>query len=137
METKTCTKCEEEKPLSEYYVRKGGKMQSQCKACHIAQVRARTAKNPEKNKEYMRWYNLRRTYGLDRETFEQMEKDQEGKCLICFRVPQEVGNSRGLVVDHNHDTGEVRGLLCNRCNNTMGLFHDDVEIFKRIVNYLS
>jgi hypothetical protein len=64
-------------------------------------------------------------------------EEQGGQCAICRRVPEEVGNKFPLVVDHDHDTGEIRGLLCNRCNNTMGLFNDDVELFKRIVNYLS
>ena len=61
-----------------------------------------------------------------------MLKSQQGTCLICGRPP---GKYR-LSVDHSHETGEVRGLLCARCNRGIGLFWDDPVIFRRAADYL-
>jgi hypothetical protein len=55
-----------------------------------------------------------RRYGLTIEAFASLVAQQEGKCLVCQR------SDKRLTVDHNHETGEVRGLLCDRCNGLVG-----------------
>jgi len=69
-----------------------------------------------------------------------MHKKQNGLCLICgnaetSRNPK-TGEPRSLAVDHDHETGKIRGLLCTFCNTALGKFHDDVEILKKAIDYL-
>ena len=82
----------------------------------------------EKKKKDYRDSFLRRTYGISSEEYEKILKDQKGRCAICGRFP----SRRRLDVDHNHVTGEVRGLLCHRCNRGLGFFpvdrHPDVAL---------
>jgi len=63
-----------------------------------------------------------------------MYADQFGRCAICGGVND---IDRRLSVDHNHDTGEVRGLLCNRCNRAIGLLGDSIDILESAISYLS
>jgi hypothetical protein len=65
-----------------------------------------------------RWDNLKSKYGLTRQQYEDMVTAQSGLCLICSQPPN---GKRGLVVDHCHATGRIRGLLCNRCNIRLGV----------------
>jgi len=66
-------------------------------------------------------------YGITAEQYEEMNRLQGGRCLICGQA--ERGTRRGipktLAVDHDHDTGEIRGLLCSKCNTAIGLLDDD------------
>lgn len=66
--------------------------------------------------------------------FDQMVDEQEGKCAVCGRAPL---GARGLVVDHNHRTGEVRGLLCAPCNTGLGLLQDDPDLLVAAAAYLT
>ena len=78
------------------------------------------------------WY-LKRKYGITLEDYEEMVEAQLGVCAICAGPPLNKG--RGDVamfdVDHNHDTGEVRALLCAMCNRGLGQFVDDPELLRR------
>jgi hypothetical protein len=67
------------------------------------------AKDPEKCKRAVRKSLLKTKYGMTPEQVEEMRAFQDGKCLVCLE-------KRLLVVDHDHSTGKVRALLCNRCN---------------------
>lgn len=68
--------------------------------------------------------NFRSQYGISLLTWEAMFRYQDGRCAICG----ETGGDKGLVVDHCHVSGRVRGLLCSRCNVGLGTFRDD-EMF--------
>ena len=76
---------------------------------------------------------LKCVYGTNVETYERLLEEQNGLCAIC-RKP-ELAKSR-LAVDHDHDTGEVRGLLCGRCNTAIGLLREDPEIIDRAKSYI-
>lgn len=65
---------------------------------------------------------------------ERMAEDQGGVCAICGRAPYGV---RGLVVDHNHLTGEVRGLLCQPCNSAIGQLQDSPVLLAKAAAYLT
>jgi hypothetical protein len=80
-------------------------------AKHIASSTAWQRRNPDKKRVY--W--LKRSYGINHQEYEAMLAAQGGGCYIC-QDPEKIGNRRRLQVDHNHETGEVRGLLCYRCN---------------------
>jgi hypothetical protein len=83
--------------------------------------------------------NLRLKFGLTLEDYDALVEEQEGKCAICGTIP--VGDDlyrkgKKLAVDHNHDTGKVRGLLCDLCNRALGQFHDDPNLLRRAIDYI-
>lgn len=80
---------------------------------------------------------LKKNYGLTVEQYEAMNKETEGKCPICFQPPStRAGKSIRLAVDHNHQTGQVRGLLCSRCNLFVGFAEKKPESLSRFLLYL-
>lgn len=130
-EYKICSRCNIEKnTATEFYISNKTKTSlSHCKLCH--QIYAR--KNA-----------LLRKYNLSEEDYDLMLKKQNYSCAICNK--HELDNDRTnvdgdtpyrLAVDHNHTTGEIRGLLCNQCNRFIGLANDDLGILSSAVNYLS
>ena len=77
---------------------------------------------------------IRKQYGITLGEFNQRVSDQGGMCAICGRPDEVVG--RSLNIDHCHEPGVVRGLLCGGCNRALGLFQDSVEILSRAVEYM-
>lgn len=73
-------------------------------------------------------------YGLTQEGYDQLLAEQHGVCAICGDPPS--GRNRSLSVDHDHSTGVIRGLLCQRHNLALGLLGDSVEGIKRALEYL-
>jgi hypothetical protein len=97
----------------------------------------------ETSRAYSRKYNAthkkeraaakkKHKYGLTAEQFDQMVQDQGGACRICGIVPTGV-----LHIDHDHETGKIRGLLCGKCNKGIGLLGDDHKRLLRAALYLS
>lgn len=80
--------------------------------------------------EKLRDKTLRSRYGISAEDFDTMAEKQGGECAICRDTPEK------LFVDHCHDTGQVRGLLCNRCNLGLGKFRDDPALLEAALEYL-
>ena len=90
--------------------------------------RKRYTYNPE-------WYqskNLEQLYGITLDEYNVMLEEQGGVCYICKHEPGE----RRLAVDHNHETGNNRKLLCSKCNTALGLVNEDVNIMKQMINYI-
>jgi hypothetical protein len=83
-------------------------------------------------REY-RDYALVRKYGLSKAAFEALLIGQHSVCAICGKANW---NIKGPCVDHNHITGQIRGLLCTNCNTALGLLHDDPKIVHAMGNYL-
>lgn len=85
---------------------------------------------------------LKRKYGLPIGEYDRLFKLQEGKCKICNRVGLTLNGSidkkktHKLVVDHNHDTNDIRGLLCNNCNSGIGFFYDNPDFLRSAIEYL-
>lgn len=75
---------------------------------------------------------LRKKYGIGLHQYQQMFEDQKGQCYIC-----EKEDWRNLAVDHDHLTGEVRGLLCTTCNTGLGQFKDSVDLLMKAIEYVS
>lgn len=86
--------------------------------------------NGQELSAYHRAWSLQKKYGLSLEQYESMVAEQEGCCAICGEVPQK------LVVDHDHLTGNVRGLLCHACNVTLGLMKEDPARLLAAIGYL-
>jgi hypothetical protein len=78
---------------------------------------------------------LRRTYGITLDDYNQMYADQDGKCAICGK-PQSELKSSILGVDHNHENGQVRALLCSSCNSVLGHSKENVSILNRVIEYI-
>ncbi len=78
---------------------------------------------------------LKSKYGISLEDYEAMVAEQGGGCAICKQGPRGKRYS-SLVVDHCHDTGIVRGLLCDHCNRGLGLFGDNPETLEAAALYL-
>lgn len=128
---KTCTKCKEVKVLDDFSPNKhlSRGRQSQCKACCAAQRRLTRTKQLNK-------HNNLRKYGITTAEWQEMFDSQGGKCRLCGREHSENNKTTLLVVDHNHDTGQVRGLLCSWCNRGLGFLQDNPELLKAAATYL-
>lgn len=75
-------------------------------------------------------YSLKRRYGLTWEQYCDMAHAQDYKCAICWEEPEI------LVVDHDHTTGKVRGLLCNGCNRAIGFVEESARVARSMADYL-
>lgn len=115
-------------------------------ACPACVLRKRQANQERKNNARRGTNRVRRDsmkyrlkqYGLTIEQYEQMVVDQGGRCAICGEPPNPRGilASASLNVDHSHETGRVRGLLCTTCNQGLGYFKDDEVRLLAAVRYL-
>jgi hypothetical protein len=89
--------------------------------------------NPEKRKLVVKKSFIKCKYGIIYEDYLSMHREQEYRCKICKRHADEF--KKGLVVDHDHKTGHIRGLLCTRCNITLGHYEKcDKESFEKYLN---
>lgn len=136
METKTCNKCGETKILSSFYQRKDrGTYLGKCEQCVAAHLKTWRLANPGKTEASKRKSWLKKTYGVDLEWYEGMLMEQGGCCAICGT--QEVyKNHSYFCIDHNHDTGTVRGLLCSDCNVGIARLGENPETIRKAAQYL-
>lgn len=74
-------------------------------------------------------------YGVAPGEVDAQRQAQSGRCAICSAVLRRAGGRRGEAVDHCHETGVVRGLLCGGCNRGLGHFGDDPEVLRRAAQY--
>jgi len=135
---KQCNTCKQEKPFSEFHkgiLNKGGYRPS-CKACrnetNRSEYDAEKAKSNysyEKNKDR----KLRKAFGIGYQEYLNMLAAQQGCCAICGTNDP---GARAFAVDHCHDTGVIRGLLCGNCNTGIGNLRDDISILQRAIQYL-
>jgi hypothetical protein len=124
--TKYCRDCQTERPLEDFHP-----TQPYCKPC----MNVRWSKwYNSKEHEYKRKRRLKINYGITHEEYESMFEARDGLCDICKRPESFRGTL--LSVDHDHETGKIRGLLCNNCNRALGLIGDSLEQAQRMVSYL-
>lgn len=117
---KWCARCQEFRPLTSFPERKDTKSKrgSYCIPCQRA---------------YNRERRVRLFYGLDWDDYERLLVCQDYRCAICGGRPRR----NALAVDHDHKTGELRGLLCSRCNHKLlGTANDDPARLRKAANYL-
>lgn len=158
---KRCKKCGETKPLHDFYLNTKGRegTRPECKACtaaarkrwyegnkerEIARVRTWQQENAAHLRAYRKVYRrekkgqerdayLRRKFGITLDDYAAMLEAQDGGCAICGRPEPEGGS---LHVDHDHETGAVRGLLCFRCNGALGQLDEDPDRLAVAIAYL-
>jgi hypothetical protein len=160
---KRCRICGEIKDLDDFYKCAGmaDGHRHDCKVCNLAARKAKYIENPapyiarvkrwqqensERVNEYRREYrrrpdrqradrdgHLRRKYGITLADYERMFEAQGGVCAICGESRPE---DRTLHIDHDHKSGEVRGLLCFRCNNSLGDLRENYDLFQCAADYL-
>lgn len=100
-----------------------------------ALIRATKRKaNPDKYKKTDFESDLMKNYGITLNEYNHMLEEQQGCCACCGRHKSEF--KRRLHVDHNHTTGQVRALLCTRCNPGLGYFEDSIEKLEMAITYL-
>lgn len=141
---KTCPKCLEEKPVGEYWFRKSRQQPaSRCKPCSVEANKQWRLDNPEHGREryqrekmQIRERHLIRKYGVSLSDYDSMLHAQNGHCAICPRRESE--QRHGVFhVDHCHQSGAVRGLLCRGCNHMLGHVRDNTAVLGRAIDYLS
>jgi hypothetical protein len=129
-EGRVCTSCNEYK-TSEHFGRGrdskakyGVTVHGKCKPCK------RASKIPGE---------LKRLYGITLEQYWEMHEAQRGGCAICgveTSQNKRATNFLPLFIDHCHDTGHVRGLLCSKCNHALGLMNDSPDLLEQAAQYL-
>ena len=95
------------------------------------------ARYPERDRERQRARHLQSTYNLTLEDYNNMLEKQDHRCAICNSHRTEQNPQFGLVIDHCHDTNQVRGLLCWKCNTGLGKFDDDPKLVEAALSYLN
>ena len=132
MQNKTCSECEENKPVELFYRATKNKdgFSLRCKICHDEKFR------PSKEQTFE--YRLSHRYGLSLEKYQELLSLQGNRCATCARAPER------FYVDHDHACcagtkscgGCVRGLLCFNCNTALGQVRDDPRVLLAMVDYL-
>lgn len=132
--SRSCNKCLKELPISEFYKRGKLGLHPDCRECfstkNNASRRARYRISPSSPHENRR-KSLKVLYGISPEDYEEMVNKQHGRCKACGQKPE-----KRLVIDHNHSTGKVRGLLCANCNCALGHLKEDVERCHGLIRYI-
>lgn len=134
VEKKRCPKCETWKPVGEFHQRRGTENGYSCWCISCSREYDRERERAPVSEERQFRYNLKKNYDISLEDYDEMLASQHNGCAICGRTPEE--NARRLCVDHDHETGQLRGLLCAQCNSALGMIGDDIELARRLVAYL-
>lgn len=151
---KMCSRCKIVKPLDDFHndFTRSGRTSSRscrCKLCQAERGRAWRSNhkeeryavdkiwrknNPDKVYAMIRRHKLKKEYGLTIGEYDNMVNHQLGRCAICGT--NEFGKQAKLDIDHCHDRGYVRGLLCGACNRALGLLKDNVCTLNNAIKYL-
>ena len=117
-----CIHCGKQKEDQSFQKVKSGNRGNVCHSCKWKQKKKRS---PEDNRRR----HLKQAYNLSLEEYESIHELQDGRCAICK-------TDQKLYVDHCHDSGAIRGLLCNKCNSALGFLNDDPYLLLNGYNYL-
>lgn len=105
---------------------------------HRKQIRLRARLLYPKNRVKLNYQTMlsrvKCVYGMDKQEYTRLLAVQKGLCMLCNRPSL---NNRRLDIDHNHVTGVVRGLICNKCNLALGLVNENIPTLKKMVRYLN
>jgi hypothetical protein len=127
-----CKRCKVDKPISQMkpdyrYI---------CKSCDSKRINGWIEDHPSESLAHKRKHSLMKRYGISPKEADSILESQNGVCAIC---KQKIDGKikHGPYVDHDHDTGKVRGILCFHCNAGLGLFKDNPGILISAAEYLN
>jgi hypothetical protein len=143
--TKVCCRCSVEKPLDDFHKETKGSSgrQGKCKSCNTISRREYSSRSPDSN-----WKMNIRRMGLTPEEYNEIHTAQGGVCASCGGLEKSVdkrtGRIRRLAVDHDHSCCPdrtackkcIRGLLCQSCNQALGILNDDLGRIASLARYL-
>lgn len=156
MKNKKCSKCNKIKSIKKFHKKNGriSKTNAYCKKCNSNYCKEAYNKNKEKysaaskawakaNKEkrtnIFRNSHYKQVFGITLEDYNIMLVSQGGACAIC-KLPESVklpsGAIKSLSIDHCHNTGKIRGLLCYRHNVGIGFFDENIEYLNSAIDYI-
>ena len=128
LQLKTCPTCKTELASDQYY-----RNVSSCKKC-VCAAEKRRRDNGGKDSAYKKWKNrIKNDYGITDIQYQEMSEAQNNTCAICNELDTQ---GYRLAIDHCHNTGKVRGLLCRKCNLAIGHLKDDIKLLESAINYL-
>ena len=133
-EGRVCTSCQTYKCWSDYSVAK--KRRSVCKVCQAARDKERYSQIGKTGLTVGNEKYILRLYGVTSEQFQTMWESQGGKCAICDRLLKNLSKLDKPHIDHCHESGQVRGILCHSCNTLLGHAKDNPEILQAAIIYL-
>lgn len=145
MVTKICPRCKQELPATTEFFSKRPRaklgLRSECKECGKLERKKYSQEGyrcPSHSYEYNRNSKLVKYYGITLDDYNTLFENQNGVCAICGNPEDHTikGKVSSLAVDHNHETGGVRGLLCCSCNQAIGKFKEDIKVMKNAIVYL-
>jgi hypothetical protein len=130
--SKQCCTCKESLPVEQFHKNKSTKtgLANECKSCKRVRQQEYNKANPDKWREL----HFAKAYGIDVDEYNQLLAKQNGCCAICGTTEPKDG--RRFAVDHCHDTGKIRGILCRPCNSAIGYLNDDYQTILRAAAYL-
>src|SRR5262245_9437033 len=123
MKTRRCRKCNRPTPLDQFTFTKNGNKRYVCPTCVLEELQVKREKRQRRKA-----LNFR----VDPELYQTLHDNQYGRCAICGEF-----SPRTLHMDHDHQTGVVRELLCPLCNTGLGMFKDSIPLLKRASEYLT
>lgn len=130
--SRVCGACGERKDINKFGWSSGHRYRKRtCTTCLLAKQKQRVAADPEYYRALGFAQNLKQNYGLTVDRYNEIMTAQDGRCGIC----REEFTGRPHV-DHDHATGQVRGILCFTCNTALGKFKDSVELLRSAISYL-
>lgn len=127
--TKKCPSCCFELPVTDFYIKKSKnpnyfRFNSPCKSCS----------NINRNINYQKAYHRKMKYNITQEEYDNMMFKQNFSCKICGMHKDDL--NKELSVDHDHNTGKIRDLLCQHCNTMLGMGRESINIFKSAISYI-
>lgn len=146
MDEKVCSICQKSKSIELFSKTKQLKSgyKAHCKDCHnkinkkyysnkenYDRQKEWAKNNPESRRLSYKKHNLKRYYGISWEEYQELLNKFDNKCGICGGI-----DKINLSIDHDHSTGQVRGILCNNCNNGLGRFKDSELLLNKAIMYL-
>jgi hypothetical protein len=143
---KVCSICKEPKELSQFGSDKSSKdgKNHRCKPCYNTYMlnAHHTTRRDANNARARKWHHshktkakdtaLRRKFSIGIDEYNKLAAEQNNLCAIC----KNPNTLRMLVVDHNHATDKIRGLLCDHCNKGLGFFKDNTDLLTEAINYI-
>lgn len=150
---KRCIHCNQVKPIDQFLPRENGRRRGECDECRKAYLREynwhpeRRAAISANRKAYVAQHPERERakrftrYGMTPEQYDELYDSQQGRCAICGVGRDragggDLGGGNVLCIDHDHDTGAIRGLLCTGCNRGIGLLGDSPDRLRAAIYYL-